>query len=128
MPRKSKKNKIPAENIDDNGALRIDELSLTKLLRLEAEVRAAMSTMQNMQMNLVKLTQQIDPNGILSTQQGLIRAQESARKGFEEEYLALKKRIGEKLGIDLDKVSYDDTTGVIFSIPDAKADADAMKK
>lgn len=123
-----KKNKVPPENIDENGALRIDELSMTKLLRLEAEGRAAVSAIQNMQMNLLKITQQLDPNGLISNQQNHIRAQESSRKAFEDEYLALKKRIGEKLGIDLDHVSYDDTTGVIFALPNSEEDAKAMKK
>ena len=119
--------KIPKENVSEEGSLRIDELSLTKLLRFQAEERASAVTIQNMQVAQAKLLSQIDPQGLLTRMRNEIQAQEQQRKEFAEQYEALKKSIQERLKIDFEKVSYDDVTGVIYEDPNPIEDAKALK-
>ena len=123
-----KKNKLSPANIDENGALRIDELNLTRLLRFEAEIRAYGSNLQNEHLSLMNLTKQLDPQSLLVAKRNTIAALEQRREEYAQEYRALKKNIGDMLHIDFDKVSYNDVTGVIFQDPNPAEDAKAVKK
>lgn len=120
--------RIPPENISEEGALRIEPLGLMSLLRLEAELRAARSNLQNKHLSFMELRKQVDPKGLLSAAQAEIAAHELKLKEFQEQYDAKKAEIEKRLNIDLKKVSYDDTSGIIFDDPNPAEDAKALKK
>ena len=125
---KVKKNaKVPETNISAEGSLKVDELSLAKLLRYDAEGRAVRGEIQRLQLSLLAYRKQIDPNGILTKMQNDINANEQRMKEFEAEHNALKDALGEKLKLDFRKVSFDTETGVIWEIPNPEEDKKHVK-
>jgi len=111
--------KVSPECISAEGSLKVDDLSLARLLRYDAEGRASRSEIRNLQMNLIAYKKQVDPEGVINKLQNDISAQEQRLQKYKTEYNSLKEALSRKLGLDFNKVSYDDETGVIYETPEA---------
>lgn len=121
MPKKKKQNEEnPAPGATDVPAideepkhLCLSELQLLKILRAEAEERASRSELQLAQILLDQVVKALDPEGKIA--QGAARVQTAitamtvARKLHQE----TTATVGEDLGVDLKKCSFDDTSGTV---------------
>jgi hypothetical protein len=108
---------VPAENISPEGSLRIDDLTRLKLLRLDAEGRAAHSEMVMTQKELAEYLKGIDPAGRIFQLQKHIQALELKKNDMKTQFETLIKETGELLKVDMSKISYDDESGVIHFPP-----------
>lgn len=102
--------------------LKIDELSLLRLLRYEAEMRASSSEMRLNQIALTSLLKQVDPEGVVST---TLTALTHAQREYEKasaEYSRVRGEVERKLGIVLSEYVYDDVTGVLEKVSAASGE------
>lgn len=119
-PKKSV-SKVPSENVSSEGTLRIDDLTRLQLLRLDAEGRAAHNEMLLTQKELTDYLKGIDPAGHIFRLQGHIKALDQKKIDMKTQFEKLIKETGEKLKVDMSKISYDDESGVIHFPPVAPA-------
>lgn len=101
------------DNVGPNGELRLDEMSLQRLCRLEAEVRAgqAQFTLESMQM--AQYVASIDKDGVINKMQVGLRTLAQHVQTVEAAYNALREETGKRIGINLREYSFDDQTGVL---------------
>jgi hypothetical protein len=101
---------------DIPNVLRMDELTVLKLSKLEAEVRANRTEIQLKTQYLESLFKQVDPQGVLRKLQNEIVFLKNEMNQKSTEYADLKKVVGERFGINMEEYAYDDRTGILHHI------------
>jgi hypothetical protein len=109
--KKSKKLDIYIDPIE--GARKINQEHLQKLLRYEAEVRASKAELTLKQMQAAELFKKIDPEGMILKAQIDLELTKNSYTKYKDQYQSIMQEIGQVYGVDLTKVSYDDETGII---------------
>jgi len=96
--------------------LKLDELTLYKIRCLDAEMKSLVQELfiqRNVKEGTIK---KLDPNGVLRQLDEKLLALSQAHHAKSQEYEALRNSVGQRLGIDMKKYSYDDATGTLHDI------------
>jgi hypothetical protein len=110
----SKKGKIVEIYLDPiEGARKIGQEHLQKLLRYEAEVRASKAELTLKQMQASELFKKVDPEGLILKAQIDLELTKATYSKYKDQYQSIMQEIGQIYSVDLTKVSYDDETGII---------------
>lgn len=105
--------KLPPENTGPNGEMKIDDMSLQKLCRLEAEVRAGRNQFTLEQLQMANYVASIDKDGVINKMQASLQSLVQQVQTAEAAYNGLRDEIGRKLGINLREYSFDDQSGLL---------------
>jgi hypothetical protein len=98
---------------DEVKVLSLSEVQLLKMLRAEAELRAATAELQLAQVLLEQTVKTVDPEGKIAAQANRLRAAGSAVATARKLHEDTGANVGKELGVDLKKCSFDDVTGAI---------------
>lgn len=104
--------------INPPARLFISKEEAARMLAYGCEVR-----MHDAEAQLAKLTHDVlvaklDPKGMIAEQAAKFRNSSGQWNDCKKRYEDFKKSIGDRLGIDLSKYSYDDDTGELVSLED----------
>jgi hypothetical protein len=110
-----KEEESPIDNVK-----KLDELTLAKLLRYDAETRAANLEIQLLQKELTDYIVKVDPSGTIGKTHLAISNIVARRCEMKARYDMHLKAAGLKLDIDLTKCSFDDETGIIQCLPESE--------
>jgi hypothetical protein len=120
-PMKVRKNsrKIPPEFITEDGYLHLPSVIRLELLHLSSSGEASLGKMRLKQIEFEKVLKEIDPDGKLKAIQDEMTAHKNAVTAARMDHQVLIKSLGDKLGLDMTKISFNDRTGIITELPDS---------
>lgn len=110
------------ENLEvaaDPQPLCLDEMTMHKLARFAAEMESLQNQVSVQRLLKDNLLIKIDPHGMLAKLDSKIQDLSSKYHVANEKYAKLRGEVGEKLGIDMSKYSYDDETGALHDLGSA---------
>jgi len=99
------------------GVRKLEKEEILGLQLAEALHRAARAEMELATMKQHALLARIDPQDALKTLNNEIRRAMAAMTEAKRQHLAIRSAVESRLKISLDKVSYDDETGVVHESP-----------
>lgn len=97
-------------------ARKLERTEMLELQLAEAVHRAAQAELKLSSLRRQTFIREVDPKGVLDGMEKEMRAHMAEISASKNKHLALKAAISSRLGVDLDKVSYDDETGVVHEI------------
>ncbi len=112
----SKKAKKPSN--ETPGSLRLDEITMLRLARADAEMRASSSEVLIKKGVKEGIMRKVDPQDVLKKLDLEIQALTARYHQNQAEYARIRDEAGKKLGIDMKNYSYDDTTGILHDLSD----------
>lgn len=96
--------------------VKLDELSMLRLAKANAEARAASSEVLVKKGVKEGILNKVDPHGVLKKLDNEIQFLTARFHEAQQELMEVKKEIEGRMGIDLTKYAYDDKTGVLHDI------------
>lgn len=111
----SKKSKKTNGHVE---TLRLDELTMLRLAKADAEMRASASEVLIKKGVKEGIMKKVDPQDVLKKLDLEIQALTAKYHENQAEYARVRDAAGQKLGIDMKNYSYDDTTGILHDLSD----------
>jgi L-lysine 2,3-aminomutase len=114
-PGRPRKNTAPSvtDAQTDPAPLRLDEVTLLKMEKLQALMRASESERIMTLASKRALLSKIDPNNQIDALDRKIIALAREKDAAEAEYRLIIRQVEEKFGIDIKEYAYDDKTGTL---------------
>jgi L-lysine 2,3-aminomutase len=126
LGRQRKNSAPPVKEVQtDPVPLRLDEVTLLKMEKLQAIMRAAESERIMTLASKKALLSKIDPNNQIEALDRKILSLTQEKEAAEAEYRLIIRQVEEKFGIDIKEYAYDDKTGTLNYI--GKASESEMK-
>jgi predicted dinucleotide-binding enzyme len=116
-----KATKAPKNFNEPPKTLRLDEMTMLRLARADAEMRASSSEVLIKKGVKEGLLQKVDPQGILKKLDLDIQTLTARYHQNQMTYEKVREEVGKTLGIDMKNYSYDDETGVLHDLSDTAA-------
>lgn len=95
----------------------VEQTLLLKMLRADAERRAAGNAHVLAQQQKAMLLKQLDPQGLIAQAEEIIRTTATQVTDYDQKTRAFVDEIQKQFGIDIADYSIDDETGVLTPIP-----------
>jgi hypothetical protein len=115
-PRKKAPPSAPAVESKEPKVLQLDQITLLKMEKFQAIIRACTSESQNVQALRRALMAKIDPQGHVEKLDSRLVALREESRTNENSYKTLMADVEAKLGIKMSDYSYDDETGALHHI------------
>lgn len=112
---------------DEPVVLRLDELTILKLSKYQAQIRAVTSEISMQSTQRQAYVKQVDPKGLLDIYDKKILALKDEYVAAKNEYILVAEKVKATLGVDLKQYTYDEQTGVLHANTEAHAKSQEKK-